>query len=222
MALTGQGGWPMSVFVDHDGRPYADVLPSGAAAWHAVVPAAAPRDQRDLGGATRRRARRRGSGSPRRSARVASPPATTCRRLPRTSRQPWRRYPRHGRAFGRIRRRAEVPAVDGPGVPPAGHHARHDGLSLAMAAQTLEAMARGGMYDQVGGGFARYSVDADWVVPHFGEDALRQRAPYAGVPALVAPDRLALAERVVRETAEFLLTELRTPRGGFARTGCRQ
>ena len=39
--------------------------------------------------------------------------------------------------------------------------------ALAMAEGTCEAMARGGMYDQLGGGFARYSVDADWVVPHF-------------------------------------------------------
>jgi uncharacterized protein YyaL (SSP411 family) len=42
-----------------------------------------------------------------------------------------------------------------------------DGGALRMAEATLAAMARGGMYDQLGGGFARYSVDADWVVPHF-------------------------------------------------------
>ena len=40
-------------------------------------------------------------------------------------------------------------------------------MALEMAAGTMEAMAGGGMYDQLGGGFARYSVDADWVVPHF-------------------------------------------------------
>ena len=48
------------------------------------------------------------------------------------------------------------------------HHARTgDGEALRMARGTLEAMARGGIYDQLAGGFARYSVDAQWVVPHF-------------------------------------------------------
>src|SRR5262249_17390076 len=64
----------------------------------------------------------------------------------------------------------KFPPPMGPGVPPP-HHARAPGaareLALRMATQTLDAMARGGMYDQLAGGFARYSVDADWVVPHF-------------------------------------------------------
>ncbi|GAA6526532.1 thioredoxin domain-containing protein [Intrasporangium sp. DVR] len=97
------------------------------------------------------------------------------------------------------------------------HHARTgDDVSLAMADRTLEAMARSGMYDQVGGGFARYSVDAKWVVPHFEkmlyDNALLLRA-YAHWWRV---GRNPLAEKVVRETAEFLLAELRTSEGGFA------
>ena len=58
-----------------------------------------------------------------------------------------------------------------------------------MAEATLAAMARGGMYDQLGGGFARYSVDADWVVPHF-EKMLYDNALLARVVrALVAAVR---------------------------------
>ena len=49
-------------------------------------------------------------------------------------------------------------------------------------------MARGGIYDQLGGGFARYSVDADWVVPHF-EKMLYDNALLARLHALVAVDR---------------------------------
>lgn len=48
------------------------------------------------------------------------------------------------------------------------HHARTGSeVALEMVTGTAEAMARGGIYDQLGGGFARYSVDADWMVPHF-------------------------------------------------------
>ncbi len=97
------------------------------------------------------------------------------------------------------------------------HHARTgDERALAMAEGTLEAMARGGIYDQLGGGFARYSVDADWVVPHFEkmlyDNALLLRVYLHWWRATGHP----LARRVVEETAEFLLTDLRTPEGGFA------
>ena len=85
-----------------------------------------------------------------------------------------------------------------------------------MAAATLRAMARGGMYDQLGGGFARYSVDASWVVPHFEkmlyDNALLLRA-YLHWWRLTGDP---LAARVARETADFLLRDLRTPEGGFA------
>ena len=85
-----------------------------------------------------------------------------------------------------------------------------------MAGRTLDAMARGGIYDQLGGGFARYSVDAQWVVPHFEkmlyDNALLLRAYLHRWRVDGSP----LAERVARETADFLLRDLRTPEGGFA------
>ncbi|MER6946354.1 thioredoxin domain-containing protein [Nonomuraea sp. NPDC000554] len=85
-----------------------------------------------------------------------------------------------------------------------------------MSGRTLEAMARGGMYDQLGGGFARYSVDAGWVVPHFEkmlyDNALLLRVYTHWWKASGQP----LARRVALETAEWLLRELRTPEGGFA------
>jgi uncharacterized protein len=88
--------------------------------------------------------------------------------------------------------------------------------SLAMVDRTFEAMARGGMYDQLAGGFARYSVDHAWVVPHFEkmlyDNALLLRAYLHWWRRTSAP----LAERVARETAEFLLRDLATPDGGFA------
>jgi uncharacterized protein YyaL (SSP411 family) len=91
-----------------------------------------------------------------------------------------------------------------------------DGEALDLATATLEAMARGGIYDQLGGGFARYSVDAEWAVPHFEkmlyDNALLLSAYLHWWRLTGAP----LAERVSRETADFLLRELATAEGGFA------
>ncbi|MFD8523094.1 thioredoxin domain-containing protein [Streptomyces capillispiralis] len=97
------------------------------------------------------------------------------------------------------------------------HHARTGAEgALQMARDTCEAMARGGIYDQLGGGFARYSVDRDWVVPHFEkmlyDNALLCRV-YAHLWRATGSD---LARRVALETADFMVRELRTEQGGFA------
>jgi uncharacterized protein YyaL (SSP411 family) len=77
-------------------------------------------------------------------------------------------------------------------------------------------MARGGMYDQLAGGFARYSVDAGWVVPHF-EKMLYDNAQLLRVYLhLWRATGSALAERVSRQSADFLLRDLLTAEGGFA------
>ncbi|MER5635903.1 thioredoxin domain-containing protein [Kitasatospora sp. NPDC002227] len=97
------------------------------------------------------------------------------------------------------------------------HHARTgEGTALEMARRTCEAMARGGLYDQLGGGFARYSVDAGWVVPHFEkmlyDNALLLRV-YLHLWRATGDEP---AKRTANETADFLLRELRTEEGGFA------
>lgn len=85
-----------------------------------------------------------------------------------------------------------------------------------MALHTLRAMASGGMYDQVGGGFARYSVDARWVVPHFEkmlyDNALLARAYLHGWQVSGEP----FFRRVCEETLGFMVRELRQEEGGFA------
>jgi uncharacterized protein YyaL (SSP411 family) len=85
-----------------------------------------------------------------------------------------------------------------------------------MIEKTCDAMARGGMYDQLAGGFARYSVDATWTVPHF-EKMLYDNAQLLSIYAhlfRLTGDKQAL--RVTTETAEFLIREMQTPEGGFA------
>ncbi|MGX4690148.1 thioredoxin domain-containing protein [Streptomyces sp. JNUCC 63] len=97
------------------------------------------------------------------------------------------------------------------------HHARTGSEgALQMARDTCERMARGGIYDQLGGGFARYSVDRDWVVPHF-EKMLYDNALLCRVYAhLWRATGSEFARRVALETADFMVRELRTGEGGFA------
>jgi len=85
-----------------------------------------------------------------------------------------------------------------------------------MVAKTLDAMAAGGMYDVVGGGFHRYSVDREWLVPHF-EKMLYDNALL--IPAYLHAWVVTGEERyraVVEQTAEYVLRELRLDGGGFA------
>jgi uncharacterized protein YyaL (SSP411 family) len=91
-----------------------------------------------------------------------------------------------------------------------------DGRALDMVARTCQAMARGGMYDQLAGGFARYSVDAAWVVPHFEKMLYDNGLLLRAYLHWWRISRDPLAERVVRETITFLLRDLLTSEGGFA------
>ena len=87
---------------------------------------------------------------------------------------------------------------------------------VAMPLQTLRRMASGGIYDQIGGGFARYSVDARWLVPHFEkmlyDNALLARAYLHAFQVSGEP----LFERVCVETLDWAMRELRQDEGGFA------
>ena len=97
------------------------------------------------------------------------------------------------------------------------HHARSgDDLSRRMADRTLEAMARSGMYDQLVGGFARYSVDAAWVVPHFEKMLYDNALLLRAYTSWWRESRSPLARRIVDEVAGFLLRDLSTDAGGFA------
>ncbi|TDD64647.1 thioredoxin domain-containing protein [Jiangella aurantiaca] len=217
-ALTGQGGWPMTAFLTPGGKPfYAGTyfppqsrhgLPSFSQLLQAVdeawtqrrgdVTESAERIGTALGGGARVEAGGGPPGADRLDAAVA-------------------------RLTGEF-----DPAAGGfggaPKFPPSmvlefllRHHVRTgDHRALAMVEATCERMARGGLYDQLGGGFARYSVDAGWVVPHF-EKMLYDNALLLRVYAhLWRVTGSALGARVVRETAGFLLRELRTAEGGFA------
>jgi len=95
------------------------------------------------------------------------------------------------------------------------HRRTGDPRPLAMAKLTLEKMAKGGMYDQVGGGFHRYSTDARWLVPHF-EKMLYDNAllvgDYLAAYQVTRADDFA---RIARETLRYVEREMLAPEGAF-------
>ena len=95
------------------------------------------------------------------------------------------------------------------------HQFTGQAAALQHTVLTLQEMAYGGIYDQAGGGFARYSVDADWLVPHF-EKMLYDNGQLLSVYAeAYAVTKNPLFQEVVYETIDFVARELRSPEGGF-------
>ncbi len=206
--MTGAGGWPMTCFLTPDGAPFFCGTYFPRPQFHRLLAAVgeAWRDRREeVTGAGQRvveaLARPRGVTPAPLDAAVLDEAAAALRRD----------YDEARGGFG-----------GAPKFPPSmvlefllRRHAR-TGEGLDLVVGTAEAMARGGMYDQLAGGFARYSVDADWVVPHF-EKMLYDNALLLRVYLhLWRETGSPLARRVAAETAEFLLRDLRTPEGGFA------
>jgi len=216
-AMSGSGGWPISVFLAPDGRPFhggtyfpgerrhglpsfMDVLRGVDAAWRerrADVEASATAVSEAIG-------------------RAVLPPATAA-------------------PLGRGLLEAAVAALERDFDPVCGgwggapkfpapmvlelllrRAADGDARALAMARRTLERMAAGGILDQLGGGFARYSTDASWTVPHFekmlSDNALLARV-YLHAWALTADPRCL---EVARATLDFVADRLRLADGTFA------
>jgi uncharacterized protein YyaL (SSP411 family) len=95
------------------------------------------------------------------------------------------------------------------------HHRTGDAEALAMATETLDAMAAGGVYDHIGGGFHRYSVDAAWRVPHFEKmlyDQAQLVLAYLDAHQITRSARMAA---IVRETIAYVLRDLTGPEGEF-------
>jgi uncharacterized protein YyaL (SSP411 family) len=218
-AMTGQGGWPMTVFLTPQGEPfyagtYFPPTSRGGQPGFVEVLVAVSDIWRERTDEVRSQASQVLSriSSMREQQPSGSVPPTTAdldAALVALSRQ--YDYARGG--FGTA-----------PKFPPSmvleylvRHHARTgDADALLMAEGSLRSMAGGGIYDQLAGGFARYSVDADWVVPHF-EKMLYDNALLARVALHIGQlSGRELGLRVAHETADFLVQELRTAEGGFA------
>ena len=223
-AMTGQGGWPMTVFMTPDGDPFLCGTYYPRERFIQLVTAVADAWKKNKGQIQTESIRIRQSLAENAAAMSAlggSAGELNLQDVTATA------VAGLERSFDRVR--AGFGAA--PKFPPSmvlEFLLRHDERTgewpaLSMAEATCEAMARGGMYDQLGGGFSRYSVDASWTVPHF-EKMLYDNALLAGVYTHLwrrtgqrhGREGAALARRVAEETCEFMLRELRTPEGGLA------
>jgi uncharacterized protein len=217
--MSGQGGWPLNVFLDPQGVPFyggtyfppesrqgmpsfRQVLEGVSEAWRTrrtEIGAAAQRTVQGLSAASQIR---------------PSPEILSPHVLDEAERTLAAQFDPAFGGFGRA-----------PKFPPASaleflmrrmtDPARDTATAAEIVRTTLERMARGGMYDQVGGGFARYSVDAHWLVPHFEkmlyDNALLARA-YLHAWQLTGD---AYFRRICVETLDWALREMRGPEGGF-------
>ena len=206
VALTGHGGWPMTCFLTPDGRPFfcgtyypkanfLKLLAAVAETWR-TRRADVEETSDNIAGELRSMASALPGGGPPVSADLCDGAVAAVLRDEDTG----------NGGFGTA-----------PKFPPSAlaeallrnHERTADQAPLATATRALEAMARGGIYDQLAGGFARYSVDASWVVPHF-EKMLYDNAQLLRVYAHWARRTgNMLARKVADETARFLLDDLR-------------
>ncbi len=217
VAMTGQGGWPMTVFLTPDGRPfyggtyYPPVPRQGMPSFRQVMQA--------VGDAWRNRRE------------------SLDEQAGKLSEHLQRTIPL-GQAGGVLEKgmlglatavlfdsfdQAAGGFGGAPKFPPSmalefllrQYLQSDDATALYMAEHTLEKMADGGMYDQIGGGFARYATDAHWLVPHFEkmlyDNALLARVYLHAFQVTGKP----LYQRIVEETLDFVVRELHHPDGGF-------
>jgi uncharacterized protein len=214
VTMTGHGGWPMTVFLTPDGRPFYGGtyfppeprfnMPSFTQLLLAVSKAYEEQrgeleEQADaLVGAIRDASQRPPSNEPLTSELIVNAVSALRAQFD----------PQYG-GFGRA-----------PKFPPASNlelllrTGRDD--ALEMVRSTLDGMAAGGMYDVIGGGFHRYSVDEAWLVPHF-EKMLYDNAllapTYLHAWLVTGEERY---RRIAEETLDYMIRDLRLPEGGFA------
>jgi uncharacterized protein YyaL (SSP411 family) len=217
LALTGHGGWPMTVFLTPDGEPFygGTYYPPddrhGLPSFRRVLAAVSDawRQRRGDVAETARRLREGLAGAARPQDASGNIDGQT---LDLAFRGLARSFDaRHG-GFGGAPKFPPTMALDFL----LRFWARTgNGLALDIVQQTVRSMARGGIYDQIGGGLHRYSVDDRWLVPHF-EKMLYDNALFArlGVNLWQATGD-AEVRRVTERTLDWVVREMRSPTGGF-------
>ena len=215
-AIAGQGGWPMTVFLSPDGKPFwggtyfppedrygrpglKRVLQSLAQAWQ-----------------TKREDITRSGESVAAAIQAGMPPmgshALTLAVLEQGAEQFAEQYDPIEHGFGPA---PKFPRSHALSFLMRMWSRRHDARTLEMVEATLDAMARGGIHDQLGGGFHRYSTDARWLAPHFEkmlyDQALLARSYLEAFQATHAPRHA----EVARDIFAYVLRDLRDPGGAF-------
>jgi uncharacterized protein YyaL (SSP411 family) len=215
-SMTGQGGWPLSAFLTPDGKPFfagtyfpkepAHGLPSFRQVLEGIDDAW--RERRED---VERQGGRVVDAISRAASQTASPEPLTEEITTQALAELRRAFDETWGGFGSAPKFPQPMTLEFllrmalRGAPDA----------LPMLTTTLDRMAAGGMYDQLGGGFARYSTDARWLVPHFEKmlyDNAQLAQLYTRAWLVTREDRY---RRIATETLEYLLREMRHPGGGF-------
>ena len=212
----GHGGWPMTVFLTPDqepifagtyfpptdryGRPgFGSILTNIGEGWK--------KDQSNIAQqASRFTARLRNALQP------ASPLAVGAAEIEDAVKQYARDFDARYGGFGRA---PKFPPATGLSFLLRQYHWSREKKILAMVTKTLDGMAEGGLYDHIGGGFARYSTDDEWLAPHFEkmlyDNALLART-YVEAFQVTGENRY---RQVATETLDYILREMTAPEGGF-------
>ena len=223
VAMTGQGGWPMSVFLTPEGEPFyggtyfppepryrmpafRQILLSIAQIW---------RDERDKvlqSSQTLTRQLQQTFNTPDTAENEIGPQT-----LEQATAHLMQAYDQKYGGWGQAPKFPQPMAIEFllRQATRGNQAARGNQTALEIATHALRAMAQGGIYDVVGGGFARYSVDAHWLVPHFEKmlyDNAQLALAYLHAYLLTGE---ALFRRICEETLDFTLREMTHPQGGF-------
>ena len=218
--MTGRGGWPMSVFLtperkpfyagtywpphDRQGMPGFDRVIAGVAKHWETNRNAAEKTADQLTGELKQLDQRAPAGG------QLSP------QLVEGAVRQWRQS--FDSKYGGFGTAPKFPAPMALQLLLRYWHRRRDDAALNMVRVTLDRMAAGGIYDHLGGGFARYSVDARWLAPHFEKmlyDNALLAATYLEAYQVTGQQDYA---RVVRETLDYVLRDMTDPQGGFYST----
>ncbi|MFV1979960.1 MAG: thioredoxin domain-containing protein [Rhodothermia bacterium] len=216
-AMTGGGGWPMSVFLTHDLKPFyagtyfppepkfgkpgfIDVLTAIHEGWE---------NERDnilnLADRITNSLQQQISQASFSEILPGNLDSTTFARIASN----------YDAQYGGFGRAPKFPRPVTPSYLLRYYHFNGDKSALGMATSTLSAMAAGGMYDQIGGGFHRYSTDRTWHVPHFEKmlyDQAQLASVYVDAFQVTGNERFA---DVTREVLDYVLRDMTAPEGGF-------
>ncbi len=223
-AMTGSGGWPMSVFLTAEGAPFyggtyfppsprygmpsfIQVLEAIVSGWQKRRGELVESGQRLVDAIQRQGQPDAGLGAKRRD--------LTKDTLYSAFRALQQRYDKANGGWGQAPKFPQPMALE---FLLRHQHANPNENALNMVIHTLEAMARGGMYDQLGGGFHRYSVDDHWLVPHF-ERMLYDNSQLARVYLhawQVTGNEF--FRTITEEILDYVVREMTDPRGGFYST----
>jgi uncharacterized protein YyaL (SSP411 family) len=218
--LTGRGGWPMTVFLTPEGKPFygGTYFPpedrQGMPGFPRILQGVAhayrerPADVEKSVGQILETLQRMAESRPAEKDFTPGIIGDSCEKIARA-------YDSENGGLG------QAPKFPNPGVYELFlryHSESGEKRYLTIVAHTLSKMAQGGIYDHVGGGFHRYSVDAKWLVPHF-EKMLYDNAQLLRIYSQAyVITREPLYKSVVEESARYLLREMHHPEGGFYST----